>query len=278
MTSVLLVGHVSEDLRFGKRIPGGPPQYQIPILKAMGYNVHLITSCREDHPILNTEGITIHNIASEDTTTYAFSVREQKEIGKDDRILKLIKRASQLDQLRFHISEQYDFAIVSPIAGELSRETMEYITQCATVSFLDLQGLARRFTPTGEVYEMLSLEDFNWAIDRFSVVKASSSELPDEPWKVTTSSILVVTNSGWAIHLYHQGNVRKFKLTHETEVIDDTGSGDIFLSSLVALFDKYPLEDAIIKAHEITRLHLAILGCPSVEQSKQLIENVISTQ
>ncbi|MHA2403365.1 MAG: hypothetical protein ACXADH_10280, partial [Candidatus Kariarchaeaceae archaeon] len=92
---VLIVGHISDDFRGGKLIRGGPPLYQIPILKALGCEIHLITATDDSSKLPDYSNCTYSVIKSKFTTTFKFHKRNVENY-LDDRELELVHRAENI--------------------------------------------------------------------------------------------------------------------------------------------------------------------------------------
>lgn len=268
MTSILLVGHISEDIRDGKIFDGGPPRYQIPICRHFNMDITVLTSCMEENSFLKEKGIEILRIPSETNTVFSF----KKTSINDDRMLVLKDKASNLEDFEELLSNSYDLSIISPIANEISKESMRQIIDISGVTFLDVQGLARSFGSNGEVSGKLSLEDLEWSLMNFDYVKTSKSELGDYDWINPYSSKLIITNSGKDIEIQSTNKSEFIKIVNEENIVDDTGSGDIFLASLAAKINETSLIDSIKFAECVARAALQIQGVPTILELKESLE------
>lgn len=263
MVSVLLIGHISNDLRGGKLLVGGPPRFQLPIFQNFDdMDIHVITSCTADDIFLQNDDIEIDNVASKENTTFQFMI-DRTLRSQDKRKLILRSRANDLNDISHLLHEKYDIAIISPIAGELSKETMELVSSISAKSYFDIQGIVRQFKPDGEVYHSMSDELFQWALKHFDVIKCSKSELPNGFNTNSFDSKLVITNSGLDILVISEDE--KITVTSEyiEDIIDDTGAGDIFLGSLAAFSIGENFLEAIQHADKVAKLSLRILGVPT---------------
>ncbi|OLS24127.1 MAG: hypothetical protein HeimC2_24010 [Candidatus Heimdallarchaeota archaeon LC_2] len=268
----LIVGHISLDRRKNKILLGGPPLYQIPILDIFGYDIDVLTSFNQNS--LNTEKlypkVNFYNKKSQYTTTFQFYKNTNQERGGDDRTLQLIEKAndiylSDIEQLH----NEYEIVIVSPIASELSLEVIIALTKIAKFSFFDIQGLVRNFKENGELYQKLNELEFNQILCNFDVVKSSKSEISDLPnVQNPYKSILIVTDGGQKIDILSNNEVKSTSLDTVEQIKDDTGSGDIFLSTFAALYKKKKLLEAIKFAHEMAKLNLKIVGIPNIDTLK----------
>ncbi|MFV2016776.1 MAG: hypothetical protein ACC656_15195, partial [Candidatus Heimdallarchaeota archaeon] len=166
----LLAGHISLDIRGGKKLLGGPPLYQIPILQAFGFKIDVLTSYAETDVDLTSKypSVNFFVIKSECTTMYQFKSNKISQDVDDDRQLVLKSKAmnitlKDLDQL----SSNYEVVIVSPIALEFSLNVIEELSKLGKFTFFDVQGLVRRFDSEGLVYQELNIEEFQIILSMF---------------------------------------------------------------------------------------------------------------
>ena len=278
-SEILIVGHVSEDLRNDKILRGGPPLYQLPITLASNVNCHVITSAVAEFNFPDHENLSLYHIPSRRSTCYKFEeiAKDGDAPHSDERKLRIMSIANNLEYNNFsHIlKESYQAIIIAPIADEISKDDMELICQRSKMNLFDMQGLARRFNSSGEVYHSLDKNDFNWALNTFNVIKASKSELGDITIENPFSSLLIVTNGGRDIEIYTEGRkeIVPIEFIPESNIIDDTGSGDIFLAVLSVTLEKLSVEESIRYADKIAKSQLIHEGIPKIANIKKIFEN-----
>lgn len=276
-SGILIVGHVSEDFRNDKILRGGPPLYQLPIILASNINCHVITSAAAEFNFPDHENLSLYHIPSMRSTCYKFEeIAKHEEITHSDRRkLRIMSIANNLEYNNFsHIlKESYQAIIIAPIADEISKDDMELICQRSKMNLFDIQGLVRKFNSSGEVYHSLDKNDFNWALDTFNVIKASKSELGDVSIENPYSSLLIVTNGGKDIEIYTEGRkeIVSIEFIPESKIIDDTGSGDIFLAVLSIALDKLSVKESIRYADKIAKSQLKQEGIPNINKIKKLL-------
>ena len=120
MDEILIIGHVSDDFRNEKRLLGGPPLYQAPVLSALGEKVHIITSAAENFKFPNYQNCIFDVIIDQYTTTYEFSVSEKKDSNiEGERNLLLVSRASPIkySEVKNKLHNKYEKIIISPITA-----------------------------------------------------------------------------------------------------------------------------------------------------------------
>ncbi len=276
LSEILILGHVSLDYRNEKILRGGPPLYQLPVVLASGINCHVITSAAADYDFPEHDNLSLYHIPSTRSTCYRFEEIDQNEVSthSDTRKLIIMSIANQMEYNNFsHIlKDSYQAIIIAPIADEISKLDMELICERSNLNLFDIQGLVRKFNSSGEVYHSLAENDFNWALQTFSVIKASKSELTNVTMVNPYSSLLIVTNSGRDIEIYTEGRKEIVSIEYipDSEVVDDTGSGDIFLAVLSIALGKLSIEESVRFADEIAKSQLKQEGIPAMGTIKKL--------
>jgi hypothetical protein len=176
----------------------------------------------------------------------------------------------EYDNFSFVLKDSYQAIIIAPIADEISKNDMELICERSKLNLFDMQGLVRKFNASGEVYHSLDKIDFDWALRTFDVIKASKSELNNIIIENPYSSLLIVTNSGRDIEIYTEGRkeIISIEFIPESNIIDDTGSGDIFLAVLSITLNKLSVEESIRYADKIAKSQLVQEGIPETNKVK----------
>lgn len=276
---ILLVGHISSDLRNGKTILGGPISYQYPIMKLFTKEITIITSFNPDSFDFDSifEGVSLNYIKSDENTTYEFEMQQNDE---DDRILYLKSKAEDLDinYLKKICKPRYDLLILSPIANEIGVEEIEFLNSISTNSVIDMQGFVRHITVGGKVVHDLDINLFDRMLSRFDIIKISKSELGNHYPPINKyNSLLLVTDGGNSVEIYQNNVVRHYPLDKQEIVKDSTGSGDIFLAVFSSLIKGEGEKKAIKVSHEVAKLNLNNIGVPIYQDIKETYENLTST-
>ena len=278
LSEVLILGHVSLDYRNEKILRGGPPLYQLPIILASGNNCHVITSAAAEFEFPDHENLSLYHIPSPRSTCYRFEeIDHEDSTHSDTRKLIIMSIANQMEYSNFsHIlKENYEAIIIAPIADEISKQDMELICKRSGSTFFDIQGLVRKFNSSGEVYHSIDKKDFDWALQTFNVIKASKSELTDVTLENPNSSLLIVTNSGRDIEIYTEGRKEIVSIEYipGSDIVDDTGSGDIFLAVMSIALSQLSVEESVPFADKIAKSQLKQEGIPVIGKIKKLFEN-----
>ncbi len=272
MTKVLIVGHVSMDKRFNHIYPGGPPMYQLPYLLAKDFDIHLVTSTHKSYPFIKAN-YKLHNKISTHPTTFRFDY--DPTISGENRILYIDKKAHniEIEYLENVIDPYYDIIVLSPIANELDKNTMEYIVSKGRTSYFDIQGIVRQIQADGKIYNKLNKLDLDWALKTFDIIKASYSEIGEYMINPYPSS-LIITNAGNNIYFTSNSESRIIKTLPCDNVVDDTGSGDIFLVGLAISMQSKNIISSLELADKLARKHLINIGLPDINIASKQIEEV----
>lgn len=227
----LLIGHFTADITPNGRIPGGTVAYAMRTAHAFGLNVGVITSAQTGEPLLDQLAPFASDIrckpASETTTfenIYEPSGRKQyvrgfaAEIGQDD--IPLEWRSAPLVHL-------------APIAGE-GDPKIAHLFPNSTV-LLTLQGWLRKWGADGFVeFKRWYDEDALKSIDIVVFSEEDIIAAPDmEQQFMGAVEHLFVTRAENGGTYYHRG-VPHHYTTPQVELVQPTGAGDVFASSLLA--------------------------------------------
>ncbi|MDH5404287.1 MAG: PfkB family carbohydrate kinase [Candidatus Heimdallarchaeota archaeon] len=267
---VLIIGHISIDYRNGEELWGGPPLYQIPVLQSLNCQIHVITSANQETHIFQDLDIRVDIVPSSETTTYQFEISEDE----GERKLFLVKRADSLNfnKIQDYLDPHYDIILISPIAGELDHYTMEQLVKFGKFSFLDAQGIVRFFRENGEVYHELTQTELDWAMKTFDYIKFSTSEISETIKILDNKSTLIITKSGKGYDVIKSNDKLQLNMIPEKDIIDDTGSGDIFLAAFSYFSQKFSILDSIKKADVFSRKALIIKGIPKNSDFSNLFD------
>lgn len=266
---VLIIGHISYDFRDGKFLLGGPPSYMIPVFMKLDTEVHVITSTHEPSKLPKYKNCKYFIVPSTKTTTFEFKIpqNDSQLYPKDDRQLILVNKAENItaDFIKNNADSVYDIVIISPIINEVDQLAMETAVKLSNKCFLDMQGLVRIVQNDGIITHSFHQPDMNWALKTFDVIKISNSEFPDRDQFLNPfHSLLIITKSGNGYELHSNSTIEHILSTPENDVIDATGSGDIFLAAFSYFFSSKSTQDAIRIADSYARLNLKNLGIPPV--------------
>lgn len=273
----LIAGHISVDIRGGKKLLGGPPLYQIPVLEAFGFEIDVLTAFGDTESELQSMFPQINFIVkkSQYTTTYLFNQINRNKANGDDRQLILKHKASNITHHDLSpLSDYYDIVIVSPIASEFSQDVIIDLLKLGEYSFFDIQGIVRNFDANGLVHQKLNISEFNNLLSLFDVIKTSKSEIEQiKDLHNPNSTYLVVTDSGNTLQILTDSKSYYLELSKADKIEDPTGSGDIFLAIIAALYSKLPLNKCLIHAHNIAMENLQTIGIPNTELLRKQLQS-----
>lgn len=227
----LLIGHYTADITPDGRIPGGTVSYALKTAAAFGLRVAVLTSSLPDDPLLDQlapYAADLITLPASQTTTfeniYEPTGRKQyvrgfaAPIGIDD--VPMAYRTIPLVHL-------------SPIAGE-GDPHIAHLFPDATV-LLTLQGWLRRWDADGFVrfrrwHDAAVLK----SIDIVVFSEEDIVEAPDmEADFIGTTDHLIVTRAEQGGTHYLHGQPIRYS-TPQVTLVNPTGAGDVFASSLLA--------------------------------------------
>ncbi|MCE7735914.1 MAG: hypothetical protein GPJ54_13620 [Candidatus Heimdallarchaeota archaeon] len=273
----LLAGHISLDIRGGQKLLGGPPLYQIPVLEAFGFEIDVLTAFAQEEVELRSIYPLVNFIVinSQYTTTYQFNQINKIKAIDDDRELILKFKANEITHNDLsQLDDHYDIVIISPIASEFSHDVILTLLKLGDYSFFDIQGIVRKFDDNGLVHENLDINEFNNLLSLFDVIKTSKSEIEQIKDLINpNNSYLVITNSGNKLQVLTKSKSYYLDVKKTNNVIDPTGSGDIFLAMIAALYSKHPFNDCLNHAHNIAMKNLQTIGVPNTELLRKQLQS-----
>lgn len=253
----LLIGHLTQDITpYGLRL-GGTAAYSSLTARALGMQVGVVTSASPDIVVTSLDGVFIHNIPSEHSTTF------ENIPTPNGRIQYIYHQAIPLTGSM--IPGKWKSAPIVHL-GPIAQEVASNIIRLFPKSFIGLtpQGWMRKWDGDGRVSpapwnispELLALA---------SAVVLSIEDVQGDECVITnlieTVPILVVTEADLGSRLYWNGDYRHFSPPDEVEN-DATGAGDIFAAAFFTRMheSRDPWESARfatqIASRSITRIGL----------------------
>ena len=231
----LVIGHVTFDIIDGQKVLGGPPNYQLPILLNEGYEVDLVTSATKDYPLIQHPRLTIYNIETDFPTIFSFEFLDQ---ARNNRRLRLLSKAAPLSIPDEIFKRTYDAVITTPICNEITLKEVKRLKPTTSLLVCDIQGFVRSIGPDGSITHKKNLP-WNELLETFDIIKASQEELEMLP-KGTWKSMLIRTHGDKPTEVYYGDQRLEFKPPQidPSEIVDATGSGDIFLVSFTMKYLK----------------------------------------
>ncbi len=226
----LLIGHMTADLTPEGRLPGGTVSYAIRTAAAFGLRVALLTSAAAGDPLvdaLTPSGEVISLPAAETTTyenLYTPSGRVQYVRGVAAPIRVEDMPQDYLGAPLVHLA---------PIADEVDPQIAHRFKDSTVL--LTLQGWLRRWDGDGRVHFKRWYDpDVLQSIDIVVFSEEDIVELPQMEQEFAASvKHLIVTRAEKGGTYYHNGEAFDYS-TPQVEMVNPTGAGDVFASSLLA--------------------------------------------
>ena len=280
----LIIGNCSIDDKNGRTQKGGPAIYQLPIFLALGVEVDLLTSV-DDEYVKNIHGFkNIYNLKTDKTTSFKFGINNRKE-----RRLKLIQKPinyifNKIPNVLF--KNNYNFVIFSGIAGELEIDFMKRLISYLKSDYyiLDLQSIVRTVAKNGDIKINKLENEILQKLLEFDIIKGSDMEInlseiiEKNAGKDFKNKILIETTNKGVIN-YLKNTIKKFNfdIVPENNIIDDTGSGDIFLACFSWMFIRTKnIEHAINFAHRVSSNLLGVNGVLGIKEADILIKKILT--
>lgn len=280
----LIIGNCSIDDKNGRTQKGGPAIYQLPIFLALGVEVDLLTSV-DDEYVKNIHGFkNIFNLKTDKTTSFKFGINNEKE-----RRLKLIQKPinyifNKIPNVIFE--NNYNFVIFSGIAGELEIDFINKLISYLKSDYyiLDLQSIVRTVAKNGDIKINKLENEILQNLQEFDIIKGSDMEMnlseiiEKNSGKNFKNKILIETTNKGVIN-YLKNTMKKFNfdIVPENNIIDDTGSGDIFLACFSWMFIRTKnIEHAINFAHRVSSDLLRVNGVLGIKEADILIKKILT--
>jgi sugar/nucleoside kinase (ribokinase family) len=271
----LLIGHITQDITpTGLRL-GGTASYASLTAKAFGIRVGIVTSCRDDLPLSELDGIHILRKSADHNTTFEniptpygrvqYCRAQAEKITFDDipaawrhaPIIHLGPIANELDPA---LSESFPRSMLDVTPQGWLRQWDEK----GLVSFFNWQGIDRILKNTNVA--ILSIEDICGDED---LIQEYAGLVP----------VLVVTEGARGARIYWNNDVRFVRPPLEEE-IDSVGAGDIFAASFFVRYHQTrdPWEAARVAtqlaARSVTRKTLA--GIPTADEVRITLQEILN--
>jgi len=261
----LLIGHLTQDITPSGLRLGGTAAYSALTARALGMKVGVVTSASPDIVLTPLDGVYVHNIPCEHSTTF------ENIPTPSGRVQYLYHTA-----LTLTASMIPDKWKATPIVhlGPVAQEVATDVIQCFPNSFIGLtpQGWMRKWDGDGRVTATPWTNAPDLLAKAAAVVLSIEDVQGDE--NVITNliervPILVVTEADLGARLYWNGDYRHFSPPHYTEK-DATGAGDIFATAFFTRMCecKDPWESArfatLIASHSIT--HIGLESIPTADE------------
>ncbi len=243
MTKIAVVGHIALDKvidEAGERVQlGGPPSYAALSFGILGDRIHAVSKIGDDISEdflgqLSDLGIKTSNMIVDGAETTRFILDYTQEI----RVLGVESVCEKIGS--DDIGDLPDAALITPIIGELKESAVDAIQ--SDVLALDPQGFLRRLMDDGSI-QLQPWRDRE-LLGRLDVLKASANEValitgePDPRRGIEKirrfGASVAVTTLGHEGSLVAVGGRPSHVPAHDSDLLDSTGAGDVFLGSFMS--------------------------------------------
>ncbi len=250
----LLIGHMTADLTPEGRLPGGTVSYATRTAAAFGWRVALLTSAANGDPLLEslTPYAEVMSLPATQTTTYENIYTPSGRV----QYVRGVAAPIGVGDLPAHFLGA-PLVHLAPIADEIDPQIAHSFRDSTVL--LTLQGWLRRWDGDGRVHFKRWYDpDVLKSID---IVVFSEEDIVESPQmeREFAGSVkhLFVTRAEKGGTYYHDGEAIDYT-TPQVELVNPTGAGDVFASSLLASLP--PLQSDMAAAIRVA----ARLGATSV--------------
>ncbi len=273
----LLIGHVTADLTPRGRVAGGTVSYAVRTAHAFGLRVAVLTSTMPGDPVLDEIRPYTHEmivLPAAETTTYENIYTPEGRVQFVRGVAAPIEPEDVPDHFR-----QSRLVHLAPIAGEINPAIAAIFPPEKNI-LLTLQGWLRRWDADGRVHfrHWFDVE----ALKHIDIVVFSEEDIVESPqmeqeYQGAVEHLFVTRAEQGGTH-YRWGEPRQFE-TNPVPVVNATGAGDIFASSLLASlidldddFEKATQVACTLAAHAVTRVGL--VSAPTPEEAAAALAEV----
>ncbi|MBN2257283.1 MAG: hypothetical protein JW704_05610 [Anaerolineaceae bacterium] len=259
----LIIGHLTQDITSSGLQLGGTAAYAALTARALGMRVGILTSTAPDIDLSPLDGISIHNIPADNSTTF-----------------KNVTTTSGRTQYLYHIAHSLSADMIpenwvntpmihiGPVAQEVSIDIIDSFSS----GFIGItpQGWMRKWDENGQIRPETWLNADKILVKASAVVISIDDVQADESIitkMIQKIPILVVTEADLGARLYWNGDYRHFSPPAETEM-DATGACDIFAAAFFLRMHETqdPWESArfatLIASRSVTRCGLDSIPTP----------------
>ena len=233
--------------RNGKRVvrPGGSALYSSLAAAYLGAKVSVISSIGRDYPrnvlsLMSRHGIDVSGVKEFDGLTTRFRISYRG----DSRKLELVQPGQRLGP--HNIQGSTRIIHLGPVFMEVGFDTLNYARRHSEFLSLDLQGLLRT-TGQDRVVRLVrrSIDPF---LSKCNLVKATEEEarvMAPAATVVATARrllhkgaqyVIITRGRSGSLLVKKDGSAFHIPSVPESEVVDPTGAGDIFIGSWLAAF------------------------------------------
>jgi sugar/nucleoside kinase (ribokinase family) len=227
---------------------GGPPSYAGLICSRFGYDVTPLTKVGEDFPDeqavwLGRNGLVLR---AGDRSLTRPTTRFKISNASGERDLSLVSRCEDISVSQVPPDTRFNAALVSPVAGEVSKELFTEISSRSDFTFLDPQGFVRSFDGSGRATTGRFLD--RGLLAKADAVKMDLGEAEALTGKASPREALqelagiglrkgIVTRGGESAFVLDGTRIYEVQVP-KSPVVDTTGAGDVMSGATVAWYLK----------------------------------------
>ncbi|MCC6804119.1 MAG: hypothetical protein IT319_14650 [Anaerolineae bacterium] len=245
----LLIGHMTADITPEGRLPGGTVSYATRTAAAFGLRVALLTSAATGDPLLEslTPYAEVVSLPAAETTTYENIYTPS---GRVQYVRGVAAPIGTADLPPHFLGAP--LVHLAPIADEIDPQVAHSFRDSTVL--LTLQGWLRRWDGDGRVHFKRWYDP--GVLQAIDIVVFSEEDIVESPQmeREFAGSVrhLFVTRAEKGGTYYHDGDAIDYT-TPQVEMVNPTGAGDVFASSLLASLPKLDA-DVLAAARVAARL------------------------
>ena len=255
MFDTIAIGNVTEDIILNlkkngqiikTRTFGGASTYSSFCLRNLNARVGIVSKISKDFPHLKKfDGIDLTGLKfAEETTTFELTYDEREDYYKP-REIKILKDAGKIE-IKGVPKEYYNTksVIFGPIFSEIKPQMISKFD--GVVKAIDLQGLLRKRNENSRVKncvlenldEFLSVDIVKIGEDELKVLGNSCTKVSESLAPYSPEAILITFGERGSL-VYNPSTLLWNRIpAFKTRAVDETGSGDVYLSSFLYQYMK----------------------------------------
>jgi hypothetical protein len=270
----LVIGHLSCDITSDGPRLGGTAAYSALMARSLGLRVGIVTAWGGEVPLDVLDGVKVHNIPAQRSTTF------ENTYTPEGRIQHIHHIAPDLAFINIPDAWRHATIVhVGPIAGEAK----SLVLGDFKTSLLGLtpQGWLRKWDSSGQVGQG-EWPEAHEMLDRSGAAVISIEDVGGDEDRIESMAmacrVLAVTEGPAGARLYWNGDLRRFRAP-SLEEVDATGAGDIFATAF--FWRLYMTRDPWAAARFATHLasfsvkRIGLEGIPTREEIQTCLVEVM---
>jgi sugar/nucleoside kinase (ribokinase family) len=228
---------------------GGPPAYATMVIPLLALKTRIITAIGKDFPEAYLQYLYSLKYLELEILRCEKSTRFLHKIYSDKRNMFLLSQADNLDSFAMK-QKGAEACLISPVFGEISNLSMQWITKNHKFVGLDVQGFVRNTSEDNKITLEFDYGAVKEIIEQANIVKFSLNEAQSftkqksytEIFKHLPESITnLITLGAQGLVFNIDDSIYKLNAPIKREA-DPTGAGDVLMTGILA---------SVIEGHEI---------------------------